>query len=75
MHKKSQRTWNRKSYGFSSGVAGIGGPLGYVIAGACGGSCAGPEPISKVVCAACAGAYAALGAGGMGAAAACFQLW
>lgn len=58
-----------------TGVAGIGGPVAYVIAGACAGSCAAPELISKGVCAACIGAYAALGAGGMGAAAACFQLW
>lgn len=57
-------------------IAGIGGPVAYVIAGACAGACAFPEPtVSKGVCAACIGAYAALGAGGMGAAAACFQLW
>lgn len=56
-------------------VAGIGGPLGYVVAGACAGSCVSPDPATKTVCAACIGAYAALGAGGMGAAAACFQLW
>ncbi|MDO4665038.1 MAG: hypothetical protein Q4A71_02350 [Actinomycetaceae bacterium] len=57
-------------------VAGIGGPVAYVVAGACAGACAAPEPtVTKGICAACIGAYAALGAGGMGAAATCFQLW
>lgn len=57
-------------------VAGIGGPVAYVVAGACAGACAAPDPtVTKGICAACIGGYAALGAGGMGAAAACFQLW
>lgn len=58
-----------------AGLTGIGGGVVYVIAGACAGSCVSPDPASKPICAACIGAYATLGAGGMGAAAACFHLW
>lgn len=58
-----------------AGLTGIGGGVAYVIAGACAGSCVSPDPATKTICAACIGAYATLGAGGMGAAAACFHLW
>jgi len=54
-----------------AGALGIGGVAAYFIAGACGGACAaGVVP----VCAACVGAYAALGTGGMAAVVGCFQL-
>ncbi|WIK64379.1 hypothetical protein [Gleimia hominis] len=67
---------NRKVVACLGAIAGIGGPAAYIIVGACAGACSAPEPtVTKGICAACVGAYAALGAGGMGAAAACFQLW
>lgn len=57
-------------------LTGVGGPLAYLIVSACAGACVAPEPtVTKGICTACIGAYAVIGAGGMGAAAACFQLW
>lgn len=56
-------------------VTGIGGIAAVAIATACIGACAFPEPTaSKVICAACIGGYATLGAGGMTAVVGCFQL-
>ncbi|SDL85136.1 hypothetical protein SAMN04488535_0995 [Corynebacterium mycetoides] len=55
-------------------VAGIGGPIAYLIASACAGSCAGVATgVGAAICAACIGGYATLGAGGMTAAASCFK--
>ena len=56
-------------------ATGVGGVAAWAIAGACAGACTFPEPTaSKVVCAACIGGYATLGAGGMAAVVQCFQL-
>lgn len=56
-------------------ATGVGGVAAWAIAAACAGACAFPEPTaSKVVCAACIGGYATLGAGGMAAVVGCFQL-
>lgn len=56
-------------------VLGIGGAVGWVIAGACAGSCSVPiTPVTGPVCAACIGGFAVLGGASVGAAAACFQL-
>lgn len=52
---------------------GIGGTLAYAIAVACGGSCVAPTPVTAVICAACIGAYAVLGAGTISGAVACFN--
>lgn len=52
-------------------VGGIGGTAAYFIAGACAGACV--SGVGAGVCAACIGGYAALGAGGMTAAASCFN--
>ncbi|MCT1627950.1 hypothetical protein ACUY28_01560 [Corynebacterium sanguinis] len=55
-------------------VAGIGGPVAYLIASACAGACVGVATgVGAAVCAACIGGYATLGAGGMTAAASCFK--
>ncbi|OAX46138.1 hypothetical protein gpAD87_26950 [Paenibacillus sp. AD87] len=54
-------------------VLGIGGTAAYIIAVACGGSCAVPTPVTAPICAACIGAYAVLGAGGIAGAVACFN--
>lgn len=43
------------------------------IAVACGGSCAVPTPVTAPICAACIGAYAVIGAGGIAGAVACFN--
>ncbi|MGY4795912.1 hypothetical protein ACVNNN_12990 [Lysinibacillus fusiformis] len=51
----------------------IGGTLAYAIAVACGGSCAAPTPVTAVICAACIGAYAVLGAGTIAGAVSCFN--
>lgn len=50
---------------------GIGGTLAYAVA--CGGSCVAPTPVTAVICAACIGAYAVLGAGTISGAVACFN--
>ncbi|MEK5364510.1 hypothetical protein QNH25_01445 [Bacillus safensis] len=55
-------------------VLGIGSGAAYLIAVGCAGSCAAPTPVTAPICAACIGAYAVLGAGGMGAVVACFKL-
>ncbi|WP_197479974.1 hypothetical protein [Paenibacillus swuensis] len=54
-------------------VLGIGGTVAYLIAVACGSSCVAPTPVTAVICAACIGAYAVLGAGGIAGAVACFN--
>nr|WP_295975688.1 hypothetical protein [uncultured Bacillus sp.] len=54
-------------------VLGIGSSVAYLIAVACAGSCAAPTPVTAPICAACIGAYAVLGAGGMGAVVGCFK--
>ncbi|MFS0675071.1 hypothetical protein [Ornithinibacillus sp. 179-J 7C1 HS] len=54
-------------------VLGVGGTVAYIIAVACGGSCAAPTPVTAPICAACIGAYAVLGAGGIAGAVACFN--
>ncbi|WP_434748472.1 hypothetical protein [Paenibacillus amylolyticus] len=54
-------------------VLGIGGTAAYIIAVACGGSCAVPTPVTAPICAACIGAYAVIGAGGIAGAVACFN--
>lgn len=54
-------------------VLGIGGTTAYIIAVACGGSCAAPTPVTAPICAACIGAYAVLGAGSIAGAVACFN--
>ncbi|MEI4789842.1 hypothetical protein WAX46_05815 [Bacillus sp. FJAT-53060] len=55
-------------------VLGVGSSVAYLIAVACAGSCAAPTPVTAPICAACIGAYAVLGAGGMGAVVGCFKL-
>lgn len=57
-----------------AGVLGIGGTTAYIIAIACGGSCAVPTPVTAPICAACIGAYAALGGASIGGVVACFAL-
>lgn len=54
-------------------VLGVGGTAAYIIAVACGGSCAAPTPVTAPICAACIGAYAVIGAGGIAGAVACFN--
>ncbi|MCW1927015.1 hypothetical protein [Bhargavaea beijingensis] len=54
-------------------VLGIGGTAAYIIAVACGGSCATPTPVTATICAACIGAYAVIGGGAIGGAVACFN--
>ncbi|WP_369436090.1 hypothetical protein [Lysinibacillus fusiformis] len=54
-------------------VLGIGATAAYIIAVACGGSCATPTPVTAAICAACIGAYAVIGAGGIAGAVACFN--
>ncbi|MBY0205688.1 MULTISPECIES: hypothetical protein [Paenibacillus] len=54
-------------------VLGIGGTAAYIIAVACGSSCAVPTPVTAPICAACIGAYAVIGAGGIAGAVACFN--
>lgn len=54
-------------------VLGVGATMAYLIAVACGGSCAAPTPVTAAICAACIGAYAVLGAGGIAGAVACFN--
>lgn len=54
-------------------VLGVGGTVAYIIAVACGGSCAAPTPVTAPICAACIGAYAVIGAGGIAGAVACFN--
>lgn len=54
-------------------VLGVGGTVAYIIAVACGGSCAAPTPVTAPICAACIGAYAVIGAGGITGAVACFK--
>ncbi|TFD94547.1 hypothetical protein E2491_12945 [Jeotgalibacillus sp. R-1-5s-1] len=52
---------------------GVGGTVAYLIAVGCGGSCVAPTPVTAPICAACIGAYAVLGGGGMAAVVACFN--
>lgn len=54
-------------------VLGIGGTVATIIAIACGGSCAAPTPVTAPICAACIGAYAVIGTGGIAGAVACFK--
>src|SRR5690625_449050 len=54
-------------------VLGIGGTVALIIAKACAGSCVTPSPITAKICAACIGAYAVLGTGGITGAVACFK--
>lgn len=54
-------------------VLGIGATAAYIIAIACGSSCAVPTPVTAPICAACIGAYAIIGAGGIAGAVACFN--
>lgn len=53
---------------------GVGATAAWLITVACGGSCAAPTPVTAPICAACIGAYAVLGAGGIAGVVACFQL-
>lgn len=56
------------------GVAlGVGGTIAYLIAVACGGSCVAPTPVTTPICAACIGAYAVIGTGGIAGVVACFN--
>lgn len=57
-----------------AGVLGVGGTIGYLIAVACGGSCAAPTPVTATICAACIGGYATLGSAGIAGVVACFAL-
>ncbi|GAE93520.1 hypothetical protein JCM21714_2607 [Gracilibacillus boraciitolerans JCM 21714] len=55
-------------------VLGVGGTMATLIAIGCGGSCAAPTPVTAPpICAACIGAYALLGTGGIAGAVACFN--
>ncbi|MDQ0418605.1 hypothetical protein J2Z48_002808 [Croceifilum oryzae] len=54
-------------------VMGLGGTLGYVIAASCVGTCMAPTPVTAAICAACIGAFAAVGVGTMSQAQACFS--
>lgn len=60
--------------GCLAGVLGVGGTTAYIIAVACGGSCAVPTPVTAPICAACIGAYAAIGGAGIAGVVACFAL-
>ncbi len=60
--------------GCLGGVLGVGGTTAYIIAVACGGSCAVPTPVTAPICAACIGAYAAIGGAGIAGVVACFAL-
>ncbi|WP_222934661.1 hypothetical protein [Paenibacillus terrae] len=62
-----------KVAGCLGAVLGVGGTVAYIIAVACGGSCAAPTPVTAPICAACIGAYAVLGAGGIAGVVACFN--
>ena len=57
-----------------TGVLGVGGTIGYLIALGCGGSCAVPTPVTAPICAACIGAYATLGSAGIAGVVGCFAL-
>lgn len=60
--------------GCLAAVLGVGATTAYIIAVACGGSCAVPTPVTATICAACIGAYAAIGGASIGAIVACFAL-
>lgn len=59
--------------GCLAAVLGIGATAAYIVAVACGGSCAAPTPVTAVICAACIGAYAVIGGGAMTNAVKCFD--
>lgn len=55
-------------------VLGVGTVIATVVAIACGGSCSVPTPVTAPICAACIGAYAAIGGTSIGGVVACFAL-
>lgn len=57
-----------------AGVLGVGATTAYIIEVACGGSCAVPTPVTAPICAACIGAYAAIGGASIAGVVACFKL-
>ncbi len=69
-----QPTGFKEIAGCLGGVLGVGGTAAYIIAVACGGSCATPTPVTAGICAACIGAYATIGGASIAGVVACFAL-